>query len=49
MLITFAETRALCEIMCGGQGMVLADIPHIKIQYDSCAMHAVYLGLQTHT
>ena len=42
-----SESRAFYRIMC--TGMVVLDRPQMKIKYGACALHAGYVGLQTHT
>jgi len=44
---SFPENRAVYEIMW--KNMVQPDRPQMKMQYGTCALHAGYLRLQTHT
>ena len=41
------ENRPVCEIMC--KNIAEPDKPQMTIEYGSCALHAGYLRLQTHT
>ena len=43
----FFENRAVYEIM--RKNTVELDRPQITIQHGACALHAVYLRLDTHT
>ena len=43
----FFENRDVSEIMC--KSSVLPGRSRMKIQYDTCALHAGWLRLQAHT